>query len=84
MQFALVTGASRGIGRAIATALARDAGHDVVVNYATNQSDADDVRREIESIGNGARAIIAQADIATRLDEPNATAEVVEAISRPE
>ena len=61
---ALVTGASRGIGRAIAIALARDAAHDVVINYASNQSAAEEVRREIESIGNGTRAILVQADIA--------------------
>jgi CBS domain-containing protein len=42
--------------------------------------------RRIPVIEAGGRlvGIIAQADIATRLDEPNATAEVVEAISRPE
>ncbi|CAN5584589.1 3-ketoacyl-ACP reductase [soil metagenome] len=61
---ALVTGASRGIGRAIAIALARDVACDIVINYASNQAAAEEVRREIESIGNGARAAIVQADIA--------------------
>src|SRR3954449_12869473 len=60
----LITGASRGIGRAIAIALARDAGFDVVVNYATNQAAAEEVRRDIESLGNGSRAVIVQADVA--------------------
>ena len=61
---ALVTGASRGIGRATAIALARDAGFDVVVNYASNQAAAEEVLREIESLGNGSRAVIVQADVA--------------------
>ncbi len=43
---ALVTGASRGIGRGIALALA-DAGHDVVVNYARNAEAAEEVRAEV-------------------------------------
>ncbi|MBC8105787.1 MAG: 3-ketoacyl-ACP reductase [Anaerolineae bacterium] len=62
---ALVTGASRGIGRAIAIALARDARFDLVVNYASNQTAAQEARREVESIGNGSRAIIVQADVAS-------------------
>jgi NAD(P)-dependent dehydrogenase (short-subunit alcohol dehydrogenase family) len=63
-KLALVTGASRGIGRAIAIALARDAGHNVVINYASKQAAAEEVCREIESLGNGTRAMIVQADIA--------------------
>ena len=47
---ALVTGASRGIGRAIAVALVKS-GHRVAVNYASNAAAADEVKREIESTG---------------------------------
>ncbi|WP_213450244.1 3-ketoacyl-ACP reductase [Rhizomonospora bruguierae] len=57
---ALVTGASRGIGRGIAVALAA-AGHDVVVNYARNAGAAEEVRAEVEK--RGVRAHLARADI---------------------
>lgn len=59
-QIALVTGASRGIGRAIALQLA-EAGAEVVVNYASSPDAADAVVKEIESGGGKAYAL--QADV---------------------
>lgn len=59
---ALVTGASRGIGRAIALALAAE-GADIAVNYAGNQAAAEAVSAEIEAMGR--KAIIIQADISS-------------------
>jgi NAD(P)-dependent dehydrogenase (short-subunit alcohol dehydrogenase family) len=64
-QVALVTGASRGIGRAIAVALAKN-GFDVVVNYAKNATAAEQVKREIESTHR--RAHLIQADISSSAD----------------
>jgi len=58
---ALVTGASRGIGRAIALELARN-GADVAVNYAGNALAAEEVVAAIEAMGRTAFAI--QADVA--------------------
>ena len=59
-QVAIVTGASRGIGRAIAVALANE-GAKVVVNYASSASAAEEVVAEIKS--KGGKAIAFHADV---------------------
>ena len=60
-RIALITGASRGIGRAVAIALA-DRGADVVVNYRQRSSDADSAAAEIQALGR--KALVVQADVA--------------------
>lgn len=65
-KVALVTGGSRGIGRAIAVALAA-AGADVAVNYRVRQSAAREVCAEIESLGRRARAVAADVSIAAQV-----------------
>jgi len=64
----LVTGASRGIGRAIATALA-EAGADVIVNYAGNEEAARKTASLVEDFGR--KALIVRADVsdAAQVDE---------------
>ena len=64
-KIGLVTGASRGIGKAIAMALAR-AGADVAVNF---RIDAKSARAVIEQIRReGARSIMIQADVSSRTE----------------
>jgi 3-oxoacyl-[acyl-carrier protein] reductase len=65
-NIALVTGSSRGIGRAIALALAK-AGADVVVNYRTHDSEATQVSQQIEELGRRSLAIRADVSIASEV-----------------
>ena len=58
---AIVTGATRGIGRAIALELARQ-GADVAFNYAKSAEAAESLKAEIEALG--VRALAAQGDVA--------------------
>src|SRR5262245_52466299 len=59
-KVALVTGASRGIGRAIAIALGK-AGADVAVNFVEDEADARKVCAEVEKIGR--KALVVKADV---------------------
>ncbi len=71
-QRAIVTGASTGIGRATAIALA-EAGADVAVHYGTSRTEAEETARAIES--HRRRAVIVQGDFR----DPEATRKSVEA-----
>lgn len=72
---ALVTGASRGLGRAIALALA-EAGADVAVNYLSNEAAARETVQAIEALGRSAIAI--QADVREEAAVKAMVAQVVE------
>ena len=50
MKYALVTGGSRGIGRAICIELARS-GFPVIINYKTNQEAAEETLSAVEALG---------------------------------
>ena len=71
-QRAIVTGASTGIGRAIAIALAR-AGADVAIHYGSSRKEAEETARGVES--HGRRAVLVQADFR----DPTAAGKAVEA-----
>ena len=60
-KVALVTGGSRGIGKAIVLALA-GAGADVAINYAGNIAAAQEVASEVEAMGR--KAVLVQGDVA--------------------
>jgi 3-oxoacyl-[acyl-carrier protein] reductase len=67
-QVALVTGASRGIGRAIALSLA-ESGADVVVNYAGSESAAEEVVQLIRAMGRKAEKIQAHVGNAEQTEQ---------------
>ncbi|OCC15911.1 3-oxoacyl-[acyl-carrier protein] reductase [Dissulfuribacter thermophilus] len=72
---ALVTGGSRGIGRAISMALAKS-GAKVFINYAKNEASALEVKEEIESLGN--EAVIVGFDVGDRDAAAKAIGEIIE------
>lgn len=78
-KIAVVTGASKGIGAAIAENLAA-AGATVVVNYASSKSGADRVVAEIT--GRGGKAIAVQADLSKQADVERLFAETKRAFGR--
>jgi NAD(P)-dependent dehydrogenase (short-subunit alcohol dehydrogenase family) len=78
-QVALVTGAAKRVGRSIALRLAAD-GADVVVNYSTSRSEAEDLAREIEA--GGRRALAIRADVTKRVEVSELFAAVVAQFGR--
>lgn len=78
-RVAVVTGASLGIGRAAAIALAR-AGAKVVVNYRSHPEHAQEVVAEIEKLGS--QAVAVQADVADQAAVENLVAEAVKNFGR--
>ena len=68
VKTAIVTGGSRGIGRAVALRLARD-GFAVVVNFAGNAAKAEEAIAEIKELGG--RAIAVRGDVAHPADVEN-------------
>ena len=71
MPAAVVTGSSRGIGRAIALRFAED-GYDVAVNYHTSEEAAEAVAAEVRDLG--VEAVVVGADVS----DPDEATELVE------
>lgn len=61
-KYALVTGGSRGIGRAVCIQLAKDYDYSILINYSSNKSAAQDTLKAVENVG-GSGTII-QFDVA--------------------
>ena len=78
-RVAIVTGASRGIGRAIAVALGGE-GFDVVVNFAKNLEAAESVKGEIEGLG--ARVVLVRGDVSVAADRGRIVEETLGAFGR--
>ena len=76
---AIVTGSSRGIGRAIALRFARD-GAQVAVNCVSTRDKAEAVAREIAEAGG--EAVVVQADVSKRADADRLVAETTDAFGR--
>ena len=78
-KVALVTGASRGIGRAVALRLASE-GAKVAINFAGSTAKAEEVKAEIEA--KGGQAILVQANVADKEAVAAMVDKVVEAFSQ--
>src|SRR5262245_41154969 len=78
-KVAVVTGASKGIGAAIATHLAAE-GAVVVVNYSSSKAGADKVVGEIN--GSGGKALAVQADLSKEADVRRLFAETKQAFGK--
>jgi NAD(P)-dependent dehydrogenase (short-subunit alcohol dehydrogenase family) len=74
-QIALITGSSRGIGKANALCLARQ-GADVVINYRSNREAAQELVEQIQDLGQ--RAIAVQADVTLPNEAESLAATVAE------
>lgn len=72
----LVTGASRGIGRGCAIEMAKE-GANVAINYYSHPEEAEDVAREVRSLGR--KAITVQGDVANQDAVENLVTKTVEA-----
>ncbi|MBW2653401.1 MAG: 3-oxoacyl-ACP reductase FabG [Deltaproteobacteria bacterium] len=73
-QIALVTGASRGIGKAIATALA-ETGRFVYLNFNSSREKAETVLKEI--ISNGGKGALLQFDVTNREESETAIQKII-------
>jgi 3-oxoacyl-[acyl-carrier protein] reductase len=78
-RVALITGAARGIGRAIAIALAKEKWR-VVVNYRRNTDAAREALRLVESAGGS--GIVVQADVSVAVDRARLVSETLAAFGR--
>ena len=78
-KIALVTGSSRGVGRAVALGFAKQ-GANVVVNYTTNENAANEVVEIIQSMGS--KAIAVKADVAQKTDAENLVNSAIDTFGR--
>lgn len=78
-KIALVTGSSRGVGRAVALGFAKE-GAKLVVNYTSNETAAKEVVDEIQSLGS--EAIAFKADVAQKTEAEGLVGAAVETFGK--
>lgn len=78
-KIALVTGSSRGVGRAVALGFAKQ-GANVIVNYTSNENAANGVVAAIQSMGG--KAISVKADVAQKPEAENLVNSAIDAFGR--
>jgi 3-oxoacyl-[acyl-carrier protein] reductase len=78
-KIALVTGSSRGVGRAVALGFGKEGAH-MVVNYTSNEKAANEVVNEIRSMGN--KAIAVKADVVRKAEVEHLVNTAVETFGR--
>lgn len=78
-KIALVTGSSRGVGRAVALAFGKE-GAKVVVNYTSNEKAANEVVESIKSMGSQAMAV--KADVSQKSDAEHMVLTAIETFGR--
>lgn len=78
-KIALVTGSSRGVGRAVALGLAKQ-GANMVVNYTSNENAANEVVEIIQSMGG--KAIAVKADVAQKAEVENLVNSAIDTFGR--
>ncbi|MBW1702301.1 MAG: 3-oxoacyl-ACP reductase FabG [Deltaproteobacteria bacterium] len=78
-KIALVTGSSRGVGRAVALGFAKE-GAKLVVNYTSNEKAANEV---VEAVGSmGSKAVAVKADVAQKSDAENLVTTAIDTFGR--
>lgn len=78
-ELALITGGSRGIGKACALELAK-AGYDVVINYAGNEAAANETVKEVQALGVKGEAY--KFDVSNKEEAVAAIAQIIEKYGR--
>ena len=70
----LVTGGSRGIGREVAEVYAEN-GYDVVINYVSDKTDVEGIKKEFEE--KGVKCLLVKADVSKAADVDNMVEEAI-------
>jgi 3-oxoacyl-[acyl-carrier protein] reductase len=85
-KYALVTGGSRGIGRAVCIQLAKDLSYQILINYNSNMEAAQETLKEVKAVGGDGEIIqfdvVDAAEVASKLDawQENHKGDIIEVV----